>query len=1050
MFHAELNLDLDAARPQFRGFSLQEEGANTNRYALRNPNVKLRHQGIAFVSAGTTQPGTEDEEEDGPATPQEAADTLAVEEKDDTDVDTSDGPTVQHNSPMLAEPEAHQPSQRLSNEAESTRNAKALAAKFLQATETSQRSEIRREARELGIWHAFQRRIQVLRAAKSTSRPSPTQRNGPDIDISAGAMAQLHIHSTVETTGHDTDETSSDIDMIGTDNNLAASSGNGYAGPAFQTSPPPSALPAPKFSSGPAEASPSPDAQLFFIDTTGDPTVKANGKRPIVREPSPARSDSSGEVVFGGRNNPTTISDPPQPQPQKLPPHRRAAEEARARSEPPAKSNATPVLQVMQQVDSSPEITDALLAVLEASNPEPPPTASKQPRVPTRESSPAERTGRSATGWASQPSKFDTSQQPSSNWSAAPEGSWWKKRHQHHYNTPRPDLDPSAEELEAFESAGAKKTRVQFVEPKKGDMDVTEAIRQPQQNPTSQLSNKRALKRPQERQSTPDGLKSANRPVSHHLGVQMQRSAGRPIDGAEEDEKEDLVEGIMDEILSCTKNRRGKRGRKRQNRQLAQALDESDAAEDQAYEDYMENLLASAERDDDADMNGGDEGQLFSKLAGPSLMVDDNEIGEDELLNPNLQVLRESSTDSTGPIGQDFSDVYSTSDSDDRASDLDSSDLEDELEYTEKEQWEDEVDLRQRRQNAMTDEQLARLYAKQEQFGYGGDELIIDDGAYLSISEGFGDVDAARAGLAEVTRSAGRGANKHGMRRRSGKRSGTSFPDASLLADVVEQDPYGGFDIMDFDRPSLKPKAKGRKGKLPPELEGVSDDELREEMVSAWDNDREKKRLKKAEREELRMQGLLGSAGRKGKADLGMKYQEGMTMLQVKAEVRAFVTSDQLERKFPPMGKDDRKALHEICNALGLKSKSMGGGKARFPIIYKTSRTPDFDDDAFNNVMFRASRGFLKNSARAGKANKFKDKPVKSRAGRGGGFSKAATSYRDGDVVGNGAAELGKENFGHKLMEKMGWTKGMALGKDGDGLLVPVAHVVKMGKGGLG
>ena len=53
-------------------------------------------------------------------------------------------------------------------------------------------------------------------------------------------------------------------------------------------------------------------------------------------------------------------------------------------------------------------------------------------------------------------------------------------------------------------------------------------------------------------------------------------------------------------------------------------------------------------------------------------------------------------------------------------------------------------------------------------------------------------------------------------------------------------------------------------------------------------------------------------------------------------------------------------------------------------------------------------------------------------------------------VVGGGAAELGRDNFGHRLMEKMGWSKGQALGKEGEGMLTPVAQVMRTGRSGLG
>ena len=61
------------------------------------------------------------------------------------------------------------------------------------------------------------------------------------------------------------------------------------------------------------------------------------------------------------------------------------------------------------------------------------------------------------------------------------------------------------------------------------------------------------------------------------------------------------------------------------------------------------------------------------------------------------------------------------------------------------------------------------------------------------------------------------------------------------------------------------------------------------------------------------------------------------------------------------------------------------------------------------------------------------------------------TGYRDGDIVGEGLPELGQENRGRNMLEKMGWSSGTALGAlENKGILHPVAQVVKRTKAGLG
>lgn len=116
----------------------------------------------------------------------------------------------------------------------------------------------------------------------------------------------------------------------------------------------------------------------------------------------------------------------------------------------------------------------------------------------------------------------------------------------------------------------------------------------------------------------------------------------------------------------------------------------------------------------------------------------------------------------------------------------------------------------------------------------------------------------------------------------------TRFPSASAFADALESDPYHGFDIMDYNRPSLRKKAKGRKG--PPDLM-LSDSELEMELEMAWRNDREKKKSKKQKREELRSQGLIGRST--GKPDLKTKYAHGMGFDDLKSEIRAFLLSSK-------------------------------------------------------------------------------------------------------------------------------------------------------------
>jgi hypothetical protein len=122
-------------------------------------------------------------------------------------------------------------------------------------------------------------------------------------------------------------------------------------------------------------------------------------------------------------------------------------------------------------------------------------------------------------------------------------------------------------------------------------------------------------------------------------------------------------------------------------------------------------------------------------------------------------------------------------------------------------------------------------------------------------------------------------------RRKKGSRKQKS-PSAAAFSDALDQDPYFGFDIMDFHRPSLRKKPKGARHIAAFEL---SDTDLELQLENAWENDRTKKKARKQQREQLRSRGLLGK--KTGKADSRSKYAFGMSMDDLKSEVQDFLLS---------------------------------------------------------------------------------------------------------------------------------------------------------------
>ena len=191
----------------------------------------------------------------------------------------------------------------------------------------------------------------------------------------------------------------------------------------------------------------------------------------------------------------------------------------------------------------------------------------------------------------------------------------------------------------------------------------------------------------------------------------------------------------------------------------------------------------------------------------------------------------------------------------------------------------DEKGLLGRRKARMTDEQIARLLSKQE-LGLGSAETMLFDGDKTEDP-------SSEENPEELGEHAAQFNSNRVPRKRGRRKHGSPFVSASAFADVLDDDPYSGFDMMDLDRPSLRRLPKGRHGGLPVEL---SDPELEASVLLAWEKDRMKKKTQKQQREELRVQGLLG---KKGKVDMKAKYAEGMPIAALKAELKDFLESDR-------------------------------------------------------------------------------------------------------------------------------------------------------------
>lgn len=178
-----------------------------------------------------------------------------------------------------------------------------------------------------------------------------------------------------------------------------------------------------------------------------------------------------------------------------------------------------------------------------------------------------------------------------------------------------------------------------------------------------------------------------------------------------------------------------------------------------------------------------------------------------------------------------------------------------------------------RRHTEAQDAKIARLLAKQEEFGIGGDDIVLFDDADTDENEGDGWQIAPK----HTPRRRKKGAASKQARIVQEK---GQYPSASKMAEAFDD-----LDLMDWQRPSLNNfKAIGKRQQ--PEFD-VSDSDLDEAMAIAWKKDRAKKAEKKKARELLRSQGLLGR--NINPEDLRVKYRGGMSIDDMEVEFETFL-----------------------------------------------------------------------------------------------------------------------------------------------------------------
>ncbi|GAV29478.1 hypothetical protein PMKS-002979 [Pichia membranifaciens] len=251
------------------------------------------------------------------------------------------------------------------------------------------------------------------------------------------------------------------------------------------------------------------------------------------------------------------------------------------------------------------------------------------------------------------------------------------------------------------------------------------------------------------------------------------------------------------------------------------------------------------------------------------------------------------------------------------------------------------------------------------------------------------------------------------------------------------------FDPLDVGTKSIK--VKGRKKTSGLELNTEISPEFEKFLNDKYVLRKQNKKEKKEERE----------FARKNNAYMLTKYPYVLEMTEIIDEFKDF-REDHLREslRFPPLDFHVNMVLKMIAEAFGYSSRKIGKGKKEYLEVRKPrkSKTKEPDLERIRklslkrNLCFRMDVKLSTEEKRELKRVKGGNVEVEKLRNKGrGNFS-----YKEGEVVGANAKEIDSSSIGRKLLEKMGWQAGDALGPHNNkGIVEPIKVVVKTSKRGL-
>ena len=247
---------------------------------------------------------------------------------------------------------------------------------------------------------------------------------------------------------------------------------------------------------------------------------------------------------------------------------------------------------------------------------------------------------------------------------------------------------------------------------------------------------------------------------------------------------------------------------------------------------------------------------------------------------------------------------------------------------------------------------------------------------------------------------------------------------------------------QEFETHALQVIGKGKKKQFL-----INEDmQLDGETIETLQNKLQKRTLQKAKKRRTKEDFICEE--NKNSKDLFKKYPFGLHVQNIKDEFELFLSYSSDSFSFPPLDPHGNKTVAKFANCYNMKTKKSGRGNKQHIIIQKTKKTrwgtPNYN---LISQLLKQRPIFMRTDV-----SRISEAQVGGRVIRERSNTTRAKFYvKEGEVVGEDAPEIGKENIGRRLLEKLGWSSGEGLGAHGNkGISEPVLAIVKKSKTGLG